>query len=502
MCVYLNTMVLLLMFSSCMASFTTQQRLAFKTCMENQRRLAQREKFVEESLARCKAYARHSKPGNILQETDTRRHMEEQVMKQTAKDLALKYFITLGMWKNGETDLGSGVLDDISPCWRRSEILENKWTSLYEMRKDNDVTMLKVLDQRWVDDEGIATIAPIAGKLHMGDLVAGEIILHRASPSSIGENFGRYRTAVYMTRGNKSEERIHADFQSSCPTRRGNIMILDLDLQELNQWRNTGDQVIKFRIRVQPRRQYFDSNRRNEGKMRVPVVKQVVGLVLHSIPPTENVSPHLLSAFLQNPPDPLVPQNIGTRNAFSDEPSIGTDEVPVDHDRKGDDEIMNALLGLEMSQTRNGQQKNNLVRGAARGKRSVDKTDRTRQRRLAMNTRPPPTISPRTPRKCRRMSHRLSPNTYRNLGIVHPDYNHDMFEIGECAGDCPVPLVSTNLNVTYHSVAISAGMGRNPDLTICCVPVTYGHVFITAYEKGDLFQKVLKNLKANSCACR
>ncbi|XP_077966065.1 uncharacterized protein LOC120336487 [Styela clava] len=481
------------LFSFCVATSTVQQRQAFKTCMKGKQRIGQ---LSEDAIAHCRKLARQNQPPNTIQENDAGRDVHQHITTKSSEEMAFKYFKNLGMWKNGLTELGTGLLDEICSCWRRSESVKEKWTSLFEKRKDNEVAMLKVVNQRWTGEEGIASFAPISKKLHMQDLTAGELILHRVSPSKIGENFGRYRTAVYSTWRNVSKSRIHADFQSACPSTKGNIMMLDLDLQNLVEWRIAGDQLLKLHIRVLPRRQYIAGGMHTATKTRISVVEQVVGLVLHFTQPKEDISPHLARAFVK----PSVRSDGMSENDLPKLVPIENNEAQADAIKQdGNDDIMKILLGTGTSSN----EKSTVNRVSARAKRSVEKSNRSRQRRVPANTRPPPTAATRTPRKCRRMSHRLSPNAYRRLRIRHPEYEDEMFDIGECMGDCPRSLASANLNVTYHTVAISESLGTNPDLTVCCVPHTYKNVYYTGYSDEEyFFQKILKNLKANSCACR
>lgn len=76
-------------------------------------------------------------------------------------------------------------------------------------------------------------------------------------------------------------------------------MALNLNLIEILPWYEQNNNVLRLRVRIEPRRQYFSKSKRGHVTGdRVHIVSRAAGMVLHFTAPSSGSNAHLMKAAL------------------------------------------------------------------------------------------------------------------------------------------------------------------------------------------------------------
>ncbi|XP_076814867.1 uncharacterized protein LOC143461017 isoform X2 [Clavelina lepadiformis] len=363
------------------------------------------------------------------------------------------YLSALVSWRNKEGDLADLLLDRISPCHRQSKELRKHWTKFFMKRRNSAAVAPAILQHTWDGNSGEITFRPIKTRFSSNTLIAAELVLTRSSPSDIGELFGRYSTRVSL-KSHNARTVMHSDYQSSCPSRDGRFMVLEMETNHLFQWYHNRSRNFSLSVSVIPRRQYTSPLQEP-----INVVERIVGLVMHfersySGPNNDmDRSRRLLLQALTGSPDTLS-------NSMG-----GDSRLEVEHH-----------FGRSAEATRR--------------RRSPTRASK-RKRRQIKHKRPSPSYE-----ACHLVPFILPDSFTRNIRVSWDPVNGPThLNIWECQGECSHPIPS-HLEATSHAITLSQ---LNHD--VCCVPTKHRTLHYTRNNDGEITFEHFRKMVATKCGC-
>ncbi|CAK8676152.1 uncharacterized protein LOC143460496 isoform X1 [Clavelina lepadiformis] len=363
------------------------------------------------------------------------------------------YLSALISWRNNEGNLADLLLDRISPCHRQSKELRKHWTKFFMKRRNSAAVAPAILQHTWDGNSGEITFRPIKTRFSSNTLIAAELVLTRLSPSDIGELFGRYSTRVSL-KSHNARTVMHSDYLSSCPSRDGRFMVLEMETDHLFQWYHNRSRNFSLSVSVIPRRQYTSPLVQEP----INVVERIVGLVMHfersySGPNNDmDRSRRLLLQALTGSPDTLS-NNMG-----------------------GNSPVEDTHFGRSAEATRR--------------RRSPTKASK-RKRRQIRHKRSSPSYE-----ACHLVSFILETSFTTNIGVSwDPVIGPTPWNIRECQGNCSHPIPS-HLATTNHAITLSQSHSK-----LCCVPTEHRTLHYTRNNDDEITFEEFPKMVATKCGC-